>query len=61
MGLNNEFIEYQKRMRALDMYILFSEVCGAFPSCCPSTLREHLREQAEQGFWQVDSLICWIV
>lgn len=35
MGLNNEFIGYQKRMRALGMYILFSEVCGAFPSCLP--------------------------
>lgn len=22
-------------MRALGMYILFSEVCGAFPSCLP--------------------------
>ena len=61
MGLNNEFIEYQKRVRALGMYILFSEVCGAFPSRCPSILREHLREQSRARFWQVDSLVCWIV
>ena len=61
MGLNNEFIEYQKRMRALGMYILFSEVCGDFPLSLPIDFKGASKGASRAKFWQVNSLVCWIV